>query len=329
MPNRIADVARFAGVSPTTVRRVLYGRPGTARATRDAVLTALDVLGIERPAALREQRHGLVGLVIPDLQNPIFPAFAEVLVAALVRQGLSAVLCTRTADGVSEANYLEMLLKQDLMGIVFVGSSFADAGAAHGRELREREVPIVLINAADENPGVPRVRVDDALAVEQSLAHLTALGHERIGLIAGPAGHVPSARKLGAFAQARPGDWRRLVAHTIFSVEGGTSAGARLLDEGVTAVICASDALAMGAVRAARRRGLDVPGGLSVVGFDDSLYMGFTDPPLTTIRQPVQVMGAAAMAALTAQIRGHAVNADEILCAPELIVRASTAPPIC
>jgi DNA-binding LacI/PurR family transcriptional regulator len=328
---RIADVAKFAGVSPATVSRVLHGRPGTAQATRDAVMTALDVLGFERPAGWRGERAGLVGLVLPDLQNPIFPVFAEVLTSALAKRGLSAVLCTRTADGVSEAHYVDMLLNQHVAGIVFVGGSYADAGPEHGRTLKERKVPIVLINAADENLGVPRVGVDDGLAVELSLAHLTALGHERIGLIVGPVGHVPSARKLAAFkaCHERAGDdgWRRLVTHTIFSMEGGSVAAARLLGERVTALICASDALALGAIRAARRRGLEVPQALSVIGFDDSVYMTATDPPLTTMRQPIQAMGAAAMAALMAQIDGHAVTGDEMLFDPELIVRGSTGRP--
>lgn len=330
MTKRISEVAKFAGVSRATVSRVLHGRPGTAQATRDAVLTALDVLGLERPEGLGAERASFVGLVVPDLQNPIFPAFVEVLTSGLARRGLSAMLCTRTADGVSEANYIEMLLAQNVAGIVFVGSSYADAGPVHCRTLKERRLPIVLVNAADENLGVPRVCVDDAIAVEQSMAHLTALGHERIGLVIGPVGHVPSARKLAAFAafhQAfrRDGDsWRGLVAHTIFSMEGGSVAAARLLEEGVTALVCASDALALGAIRAARRQGLRVPQDLSVTGFDDSTYMSMTDPPLTTVRQPIQAMGSAVMASLFAQIDGHAVSSEEMLFDPELIVRSST-----
>ncbi|MEO3861561.1 LacI family DNA-binding transcriptional regulator [Acrocarpospora sp. B8E8] len=331
MTKRIIDVAKFAGVSTATVSRVLNGRPGTAKATREAVLTALDVLGWERPSGLRHEGAALVGLVLPDLQNPIFPAFAEVLTSALVKKGLSTVLCTRTADGVSEANYIEMLLAHNVAGIVFVGASFADAGPEHCRTLRETRLPIVLVNAADENLGVPRVCVDDELAVEQSLAHLVMLGHERVGLVVGPRGHVPSARKLAAYAaywQRRgEADWRRRVAHTIFSMEGGSVAATRLLAEGVSALVCASDALALGAIRAARRQGLEVPRDLSVVGFDDSMYMNVTDPPLTTVRQPIQAMGTAAIASLMAQVEGHAVSGEEMLFDPELIVRGSTSMP--
>lgn len=190
---------------------------------------------------------------------------------------------------------------------------------------------MVLLNAADENTGVPQVRVDDALAADQALSHLSALGHERIGVILGPVGHVPSARKLAGFAAfcARRGipadDWRRLVAHALFTMEGGATALPRLLAEGVTGIVCASDALALGAVRGARRQGVSVPRDLSVVGFDDSPFMVATDPPLTTARQPIQAMASAVVASLAAQIDGHAGANELMMFDTELIVRGSTA----
>lgn len=335
MATKLSDVASFAGVSLATVRRVLNDQPFIAQETRDRVLTALDVLGHERPAKFRRGRAGLVGLVVPDLQNPIFPAFVESVSAGLVKQGLMPVLCTRTADGVSEANYIKLLMDHDVAGIVFIGSSYADAGPEYSRELRERGIPLVLINPADSNEKVCRVSVDDAAAVDQALSHLGSLGHTRVGMVLGPVGHIPSARKLGAFVAhcertgVEPGAWRDLVVHTGFSIEDGRAATARLLASGsaapvCTALICASDALALGAVRAAHRLGLTVPGDLSVVGFDDSPYMIATDPPLTTVRQPVRAMAAAAAEALKTQISGHVVLGEETLYEPELIVRAST-----
>jgi DNA-binding LacI/PurR family transcriptional regulator len=334
---KLSAVASFAGVSLATVRRVLNDHPSIAQETRDRVLTALDVLGHERPARFRQGRAGLVGLVVPDLQNPIFPAFVESVSAGVVKQGLMPVLCTRTADGVSEANYIKLLMDHDVAGIIFIGSSYADAGPEYSAELRERGIPVVLINPADTNEGIRRVSVDDAAAVDLALDHLGSLGHTRVGMVLGPVGHVPSARKLGAFVAhcertgGEPGAWRDLVAHTGFSIEDGRSATTRLLSAGTgatalacTALICASDALALGAVRAAHRLGLSVPGDLSVVGFDDSPYMIATGPPLTTVRQPVRAIAAAAAEALKAQISGHAVLGEETLYEPELIVRAST-----
>src|ERR671919_1088886 len=114
MSNRLADVARKVGVSEATVSRVLNQRPGVAEPTRQAVLTALDVLGYERPTQLRGERARLVGLVLPELQNPIFPAFAEVVSGALAQQGFTPVLCTRTVGGVTEAEYVELLLRHQV-----------------------------------------------------------------------------------------------------------------------------------------------------------------------------------------------------------------------
>jgi DNA-binding LacI/PurR family transcriptional regulator len=330
MKTRLAEVAEFAGVSRATVGRVLNGKPGIAPETRDAVLTALDVFGFERPLKFRAEMAGLVGLVVPDLQNPIFPAFAEAVSLRLVKSGHMPVLCTRTADAVSEAHYIRLLLRHDVAGIMFIGASYADAGPEYGRELRERMTPLVLINPADLNEGVSTICVDDGFAVDQALDHLNALGHDDIGLMLGPVGHVPSARKLAAYRtfQERSGTsemrWRNLVVHTSFSMEGGGAAATKLLAEGVTAIICASDALALGSIRAARRAGLTVPEDLSVVGFDDSAYMMATDPPLTTLRQPIQAMSAAAVESLNAQMNGATVPNVEATFEPELIVRGST-----
>jgi LacI family repressor for deo operon, udp, cdd, tsx, nupC, and nupG len=319
---RLAEVAKYAGYSEATVSRVLRDVPGIGEATRNAVLTALDVLGYRRPARHRRELGSLVGMVLPDLHNPIFPAYAEAMAGVLVRHQLIPVLCTRTADGVSEAHYIEMLLARKVAGIVFVGASYADAGPEQTRALRSRRLPIVLINEADENLGVPRVGVDDAAAVDLAVAHLRALGHRRIGLIAGPRGHVPSERKLDEF--------RRLVpdgpaTHTMFSIAGGQSGVVPLLEQGATAVVCASDTLALGAIRGARKQGLRVPADLSVVGFDDSVYMPMMDPPLTTVRQPTAAIGVAAVNALLAQIERRPFSTDEELFEPELIVRHSTA----
>ena len=325
MTRRLAEVASYAKVSEATVSRVLNGKPGVSQATRQAVLTALDVLGYERPTQLRGQRARLVGLVLPELQNPIFPAFAEVVADALSRRGITPVLCTRTAAGVSEAAYVDMLLEQQVSGIIFFGGQYHEARADHRHYhlLTERRLPVVLINAAYQDLGFPRVSVDDAHAAEQALAHLEALGHERIGIVLGPPDHVPSARKLDAYRRAQ-GEREVLVEHTIFSIQGGDVATRRLIDHGVTAVVCASDMLALGAIRQARRAGLDVPADLSVVGFDDSALMVCTDPPLTTIRQPIEAMGQAAVGQLLSQLGGGSVSSEELLFEPELVVRGST-----
>jgi LacI family transcriptional regulator, repressor for deo operon, udp, cdd, tsx, nupC, and nupG len=323
---RLAEVAKYVGVSEATVSRVLNGKPGISESTRTAVLTALDVLGYERPTKLRGDRARLVGLVLPELQNPIFPAFAEVVAGALAQRGFVPVLCTRTEEGVPESAYVEMLLEQQVSGIIFAGGLYAQADAEHDHYhvLKSRNLPVVLINAAFEDLGFPVVSADDKVAVRHAYNHLTSLGHTRIGLLLGPEDHVPSARKLDAFLELDTG---KHVGRSLYSMESAQAAATRLLKADVTALICASDVMALGAVRAARRLGRSVPEDLSVIGFDDSLFMACTDPPLTTVRQPIGSMGQTAVALLISQIDGGEVPHDETMFDPELVVRGSTAAP--
>jgi DNA-binding LacI/PurR family transcriptional regulator len=332
---RLAEVAQKVGVSEATVSRVLNGKPGVSESTRDAVLTALDVLGYERPTQLRGDRARLIGLVLPELQNPVFPALAEVIGAALAQRGFTPVLCTRaagptTAGGLSEADYVDMLLDQHASGVVFAGGHHQELAAPHDhhRLLHSRGVPVVLINSAIDNLEFPCVSTDDAIAADQAFRHLASLGHERIGLVVGPEDHMPSRRKLSAFAAhaERAGLTVAPVEHALFSLEGGQAATTRMLKRGVTGIICGSDVLALGAIRAVRRAGLSVPGNVSVVGFDDSAWLNSTDPPLTTVRQPIEAMGKAAVALLVNQIESVSVYPEELLFEPELVVRGSTGP---
>lgn len=312
--------------------RVLNGKPGVSEATRERVLTALDVLGYERPVKLRGERARLVGLVLPELQNPIFPALAEVLGANLAQQGLTPVLCTQTAGGVTESEYVDLLLEQQVAGVVFAGGAYAQRDADHGHydRLAGRNLPVVLINAAIDDLPFPRVVCDDADAMEQAAEHLLSLGHERIGLVLGPRDHVPSERKLAAFQavcerSGVPYD-EDLVVRSLYSLQSGQASAARLIEQGATGIVCASDPLALGAVRAVRRARLTTPGDVSVIGFDDSAFMAFADPPLTTIRQPIEAMGRAAVDFLVSQIGGTLGPVDELLFEGELVVRRSTGP---
>ncbi|WP_159056793.1 substrate-binding domain-containing protein, partial [Streptomyces yokosukanensis] len=179
------------------------------------------------------------------------------------------------------------------------------------------------------------VSTDDVAAVQQAYAHLASLGHTRIGLMVGPADHTPSRRKAAAFttlAQRTTGtstgtrEDTHPIGHALFSFEGGQAVATELLATGITALICGSDILALGAIRAARRQGLTVPHDLSVVGYDDSPFMNYTDPPLTTLRQPIEAMSRAAVTLLASQINGTHPTPKELLHEPELVVRHSTAP---
>ncbi len=333
MKARLSDIAVQAGVSEATVSRVLNGRPGVADQTRRTVLTALDVLGYERPAKLRTRSAGLVGLIVPELANPIFPAFASVIESGLARHGYTPVLCTQSPGGASEDDYVEMLLERGVSGIVFVSGMHADtlASRVRYRSLVDKRLPVVFINGYAEGLDAPFVSDDDVVAMELAVTHLAELGHSRIGLAVGPDHYVPVQRKRRGFVSSLysvlgvpPDRAATLVAHGFFSVEGGDAATTTLLDAGCTAIVCGSDLMALGAVRAVRRRGLDVPSDVSVVGYDDSPLIAFTDPPLTTVHQSVEAMGAAAVRALLDEINGTPAPHAEYVFRPELIVRGST-----
>ncbi|MFE6227743.1 MULTISPECIES: LacI family DNA-binding transcriptional regulator [unclassified Streptomyces] len=333
---RLADIAAQSGVSEATVSRVLNGKAGVAGATRHKVLAALDVLGYERPVRLRRRSAGLVGLVVPELTNPIFPAFAQVVEQVLAGHGYTPVLCTQMPGGATEDELVDQLVERGVAGIVFLSGLHADASADPARyaRLTERGVPYVLINGYHERIDATFVSPDDRAAARMAVRHLAELGHERIGLATGPTRYVPSRRKAEGFAAelyemlgVERADAERFVRPTLFGVEGGHAAAEILLDEGCTGIVCGSDLMALGVVRAARARGLDVPRDVSVVGFDDSPLIAFTDPPLTTVRQPVQAMATAAVGALLEEIEGSPVQRTEFVFQPELVVRGSTAQP--
>jgi DNA-binding LacI/PurR family transcriptional regulator len=242
------------------------------------------------------------------------------------------VLCTQSAGGISEADYVELLLQQQVSGVVFVGGQYSqqDAPHEHYARLMDLKLPTVLVNAAIEGLGFATVSTDDSVAAEQAIAHLHQLGHTRIGLLLGPADHLPSLRKLAAARRVAATlgltfDDDQIV-QSLYSLEAGQAGAVRLLKAGVTAILCASDPLALGAIRAVRRAGLQVPQDVSVIGFDDSALMNAIDPPLTTVRQPIEPMGRMVIELLVAQISGTDVVSDEFLFEPELVVRGSTGP---
>ena len=333
---RLSDLAEQAGVSTATVSRVLNGKPGVSGDTRHAVLAALDTLGYERPHALRGRSAGLVGLLVPELTNPVFPAFAQAIESLLAERGYTPLLCTQEPGGTTEDEYVSTLVDHSVDGIVFVSGLHADTRADHSRYelLRSRGIPIVLVNGYVPGIDAPFVSPDDVASVDLALRHLVSLGHARVGLAIGPERYVPARRKVDAFTAGLvqhglapdATQARDHVVSTLYTLEGGQAAAAELLDAGHTAVVCGSDLMALGAVRAARSRGLRVPEDVSVVGYDDAPLIAFTDPPLTTVRQPVEAMARAAVSALLTEIGGDRTPRTELLFEPELVVRGSTGP---
>lgn len=332
MDARLAAIAARARVSQATVSRVLNDKPGVSARTRETVLAAVDALGYDRPSALRARKARLVGVIVPELTNPVFPAFVQAVESVLVSSGLTPVLCTQTPGGMSEDDYIEMLFEHGASGIIFASGMHADTTASTTRyhRLIERGVAAVFVNGWLEGIDAPFISCDDAAASQLAVDHLYDLGHRRIGVALGPDRYTPIIRRRAGFVAAMK---RRkidldddLIVNSAFTVEGGHAAGNALINAGATAIVCASDMMALGVIRAANAQTLDVPHDISVVGYDDSTLIAFVDPPLSTVRQPVADMGIAAVHALLDEIHDVAVPRNELLFRPELVLRASTGP---
>jgi len=330
---RLKDVAALAGVSEATVSRVMNGKDGVSARTKADVVRVLAELGYE-PAALRTSpRVGSIGLIVPELDNPVFPALAQAVEARLLGSGYVSILCCASRVGASEDDYVDTLLGRGVAGVVIVSGRHADVDGDHRLydRLVEREVPLVFVNGHVDGLPVPSVSSDDRGAAIAAYRHLRALGHERVGLLVGPVCYVPVLRKIDGFRAAAlqaghsEDEIAGLVAESMFTVEGGYAGAQKLLADGVTAIVAASDMMALGAIRAVREHGLRVPEDVSVVGYDDTSLMRFTDPPLTTVRQPVERIAAEATELLLAQIGDQPYDAREHLIEGELIGRSSTA----
>ncbi|MDO5034417.1 MAG: LacI family DNA-binding transcriptional regulator [Actinomycetaceae bacterium] len=329
---RLSDLAEQAGVSTATVSRVLNGKAEVAEDTRQAVLRALDLLGYERPEKLKERSGGLIGLIVPELTNPIFPQFVQHLSTAMLQQGYTPLLGTQFAAGSTEDSLVEAILNQGVTGLIFVSGLHADLNAdtARYQALVDKGIPFVTINGRNKQISAPDFSTDDRDAITQSMRHLIGLGHERIAFTSGPLRFSPARAKykryLECLKEMLPGQ-EPITSETLFTVEGGQAAARAVLDQGATAIICTSDVMALGTIRYAIDQGLRVPEDVSVIGFDDSSVMPFLSPALTTVRQPVPAISSAAVTTLVANIKQTPNQMSSTTFKPELVVRETTAPP--
>lgn len=328
----LADIAAHAGVSEATVSRVLNEKPGVADAKRKAVLTALDLLGYERPSRLRPRTGRPVGLILPELLNPVYPAFVQALGPNFARRGFTPLIGSQSEGGLTEDEYIDMFIEAGAAGIVFVSGRHSDTTfpIARYQQLRRLGLPLAFINGYRQDIDAPFFSIDDRSAMAFAVRHLAAMGHTRIGLLPGEDKRVPSQRKTHGFQEAMAdalGDaGTALVEHSANTDDGGQSGGRALLEQECTAIICASDMIAVGVLAEARRQGRSVPGNVSVVGFDDSAIARHSWPPLTTIRQPVPAMSIAIADAFVGEMNGVLASRSEYLFQPELVVRESTGP---
>ena len=332
----IVDVAAEAGVHPSTVSRVLTGHAGSTirPATRQRVLAATDRLGY-RPSvlarSLRLQRTLTLGMLVPDITNSFFSSIIKGAEDAARRRGYNLILCNSEDDPQREATYLRVLRDRQVDGLLIASSQMTDDTIT---ELRREAFPFVLLNRATESPDDLAVVVDNHAAAVDVVAHLAALGHRRVGHIAGPQNTTTGIdRREGYRAGIRTyglADEPELVVEAAaFSEEAGHRGLGVMLAGSArpTAVFGANDLIAIGMLQRLRQMGTSVPGDLSIVGFNDIPLAGLLEPALTTVRVPQLEMGVAGTDLLIDRLEGRPIGKVRVTLPTELIVRASSAPP--
>jgi DNA-binding LacI/PurR family transcriptional regulator len=333
----LAEIAAAAGVSISTVSRVLNRRDGVNDETRRRVLAVLTDLPYTPRGVGALQRTGVIALLVPELSNPVFPAFAEALETRAARRGYSSVLCNTRSASMREEGYVRMLLARGIQGMVFVSPECTDADASHEHYLRlaSEGVHMVFVNGTLPALEVPSVSVDEQVAGYAATRHLIQLGHQRIGVVSGPSRSIPSRAKAAgwqlALEEAELVADPVLIARAAYGAAGGAQAAGHLLDlsHPPTGVICSSDLMAIGALSEAQRRGLRVPDHLSVVGFDDIPMAQYVTPALTTLAQPITEIARAAVDGLITAMEGTGTGtaAHARVFRPRLVVRDSTGVP--
>jgi DNA-binding LacI/PurR family transcriptional regulator len=328
----LRQVARRAGVSVATASRVANGAQSVRAETRERVERAMRDLLYVPPG--RRAETGLIGVLVPELANPIFPALAQAIETRAAQEGLASILCNTGEAAFREVDYVHMLLDRRVEGMIFVSCEMTNLRGDHGHyaKLVQEGARLVFVNGAIQTLDVPSVGVDERAAGELATTYLIELGHERIGFVAGPEHYLPTQLKAAGRDTALHAaglDPDGLVAYSSFSVEGGARALAKLLERPrrPTAVLCSSDLMAIGALREAHRRGLRVPGDLSLVGFDGIDAATWTEPPLTSVEQPIEQIADTAIETLQSLIAEPGRPAPNSYYRPVLVPRGTTAAP--
>jgi LacI family transcriptional regulator len=329
----IGDVAARSGVSTATVSRVLSGTVPARPETRARVLAAARALdyrpsGVAR--ALKRQETRTLGLLVTDLGNPFYPEVVRSVEEAAHDRGYGLVLCNAADDPRREIAYLDLLLERRVDGLIVASSR---ATRRHAAALTNAPMPVILVNSGAAGSGLPSIDTAHRRGARVAAEHLLRLGHRRLGHITAPASNAAAGQRLRGVRDAMRAaglDADQLaVSEGDGHVEGGAAAVSAQLAAGVTGIVCYNDLTAIGALRALRTAGRRVPDDVSVVGFDDIEMAAWTDPPLTTIRQPIGEMGRLAVDWLANALTRRdaeplALTAHHLQ--PALIIRASTGP---
>jgi LacI family transcriptional regulator len=318
------EVARAAGVSVSTVSRALSDSEVVSADTRIRVQAAADQLGYARPAPQprgRRQRVGTVGLLVPDLANPFFATIAKAVQSRARARGYGVLVADSDEDPAVELEIAEAF--GDQVDGVLMCSPRSRSRAIETFARTTRTVTMIR-SVAD----VPAVTVSETESVAKVVAHLEALGHERIAYVGGPEWSNSEKARAAAIADlaGRSSTIEHVGSFQPFAA-GGFSAADLVLSTGATAAIAFNDLVALGLVARLRDRGLSVPADLSVTGFDDVLFADSVFPPLTTVSMPLVRLGTQAFELLLAYLETGVAPESPTPLTAQLVVRGSTGVP--
>jgi DNA-binding LacI/PurR family transcriptional regulator len=330
----IRDVARAAGVAASTVSRYLNGQLRVSPATEAKVLEAVAELGYVPNAPARNlarRRSGVIGFVVPEISNPYFGSIADYVVEAVERHGRLVLLCSHRSQSVKQSSYIDLLDSGAIDGMLYLGSFRSNERLAAAIT---DGLPVVVVDEPIAGlPPVSSVVMDDYAGGYQATSYLVALGHRRIAFVSGPAelgsvqeryrGYCDALRVGGIDAEGQV----NLAGQ--FTEQFGMSALPHLLAaaQPPTAAFVASDYIALGVLSAAEMHGINVPGDLSIVGFDDIRFSQYVRPRLTTIRSPVDRLAQQGVELLFERLHDPQAPARTQVLPVELVIRESAAAP--
>ncbi|HYG94936.1 MAG TPA: LacI family DNA-binding transcriptional regulator [Nocardioides sp.] len=332
----LRDVADAASVHPATASRALNpATRGLVNAdTARRVIKVAEALGYRpNPIArgLKTAKSGTVGLVIPDLTNPLFPPIVRGIEDVLEPAGYSGLIVNTDNDPNRERQQIESLRSRQVEGLI-VATAMLDHPLL--ADLHREGVLMVMVNRRPEGIDIPSITPDDATGVELAVRHLAALGHRRIAHLAGPVSTSTGLMRARAFRSAvrdlgLDEDADLVETCDYWSEEAGAAGLRALLDRGTTftAVVAGNDLIALGCYDVFAERGIHCPGDVSVVGFNDMPFLDKLQPPLTTVSVPHQQIGAEAARLLLDAIADPNRPPRSVLLPLSLVVRGSTAAP--
>jgi LacI family transcriptional regulator len=332
----IRDVARVAEVHPGTVSRALneQTRALVNPETAERVIRAAEQLGY-RPnriaSGLKTNRSYTVGVLIPDLTNPLFPPIMRGIEDGLEEAGYTLLTVNTDNDPERERRHMEALRARQVDGFI---AATARLHVELLAEVAAGGTPVVLVNRSLEDGSLPAVTVNDRQGIRLAVDHVVGLGHERIAHIAGPQNVSTGHRRYLGFLEAMGAAGLEAPAERIsfanaFTEPDGASACEELLayEPRLTAIVAANDRLALGCYDTLEAHGLRCPEDVSIVGFNDMPFVDRLRPPLSTVRVPQREIGAVAADLLLQRLSDGTQTAREILLEPTLIIRGSTAAP--